>query len=182
MNIRFFLYIILGFGCMSVHSSIASEDSLLDFKQKAFAEQVPIRKSVWITKALKEQVKEQLDYSFSQLRVRYWIHQNKTAWVLEEIGKEQPITFGVVVNDKHIELLQVLQYRESRGGEIQYDFFAKQFEQAELIQAKSPWKLSQPIDGITGATLSVRASKKIAKLALFLHSQVIQSANEEANQ
>ncbi|WNO10175.1 FMN-binding protein [Teredinibacter sp. KSP-S5-2] len=166
---------------MSSHFSIADEDPLLEFRQKAFAEQMPIRKSIWITKALKEQVREQLDYSFSQLRVRYWVHQNKTAWVLEEIGKEQPITFGVVVNDGHIEFLEVLQYRESRGGEIQYDFFARQFEHAQLVQDKSPWKLSQKIDGITGATLSVRASKKIAKLALFLHIQVIQSANEKAH-
>ena len=32
-------------------------------------------------------------------------------------------------------------------------------------------KLSQPVDGITGATLSVRAVKKAATLALYLHRQ-----------
>jgi len=60
--------------------------------------------------------------------------------------------------------MQVLAYRESRGGEVQQDFFTKQFKEARLTEND---KLNKKIDGITGATLSVWALQKMARLALL---------------
>ncbi|MCP4949490.1 MAG: FMN-binding protein [Aestuariibacter sp.] len=36
----------------------------------------------------------------------------------------------------------------------------------------SRFKLDRQIDGITGATLSVRAVTRLARMALYLHSQI----------
>ncbi|WP_062060623.1 FMN-binding protein [Cellvibrio sp. OA-2007] len=105
------------------------------------------------------------------LRISYQQVDNTTLWVLQEIGKEQPITIGVVITDNRIKTIKVMEYRESRGGEIRYDFFTKQFLDAELQDDMR--NLDRNIDGISGATLSVRAMKKIATLALYLHQQAL---------
>ena len=126
--------------------------------------------TLWINQAQREQVEEILNHSFSQIRIRYWGQGSRTGWIFEEIGKELPITVGVIVEDEKIVDLTVLEYRESRGGEVVYPFFTGQFNAASLTQGKS-LGLDKHIDGITGATLSVRALKKVATLALYCHQQ-----------
>jgi len=64
--------------------------------------------------------------------------------------------------------VKVLIFRESRGDEIRHAFFTQQFKQATL---QSNSQLDQTIDGISGATMSVRAFTKLARLALFLSTQ-----------
>ena len=59
-----------------------------------------------------------LGHAPAMLRMRYWQAGAKTAWIIDEIGKELPITFGVVVENDAIQVLRVLQFRESRGWEI----------------------------------------------------------------
>jgi uncharacterized protein with FMN-binding domain len=86
---------------------------------------------------------------------------------LEEIGKEQPITTGIVVEDGKIDQVKVLVFRESRGFEVRYPFFTDQFRGATLREGLD---LDREIDGISGATLSVRALTKLARLALLLHA------------
>ncbi|MFT7558872.1 MAG: hypothetical protein ACI93R_000775 [Flavobacteriales bacterium] len=125
-------------------------------------------KVLWLNAELKARILKQFSYRINKLRVRYWRNDYASAWLLEEVGKEQPITFGVVIEDEKIHSIEVLRYRESRGGEIQHAFFQKQFLGAQLNQSKKTPRLSQSIDGITGATLSVNAMKKIAKVALYL--------------
>lgn len=131
--------------------------------------QVPKPQVLWITPERRPQVKEILGHELGALRVRYWKSGDRTAWILEEVGKEEPITTGVVVNAGRIERVKVLIYRESRGFEVRYPFFTDQFKGARL---SGDQRLSQPIDGISGATLSVGALKRLAALALYLHSEV----------
>ena len=90
--------------------------------------------------------------------------------IFEEIGKELPITVAVVIEAGAIIDLTVLEFRESRGGEVVYPFFTGQFSSAQLEAGKT-YNLDKNIDGITGATLSVRALKKIATLALYCDQQ-----------
>ncbi len=137
------------------------------------------REVFWLNKALKQEIKRNIDYDFHQLRVRYWGAGERTAWVLEEVGKEQPITMGVVINDNMIEDFQILVYRESRGDEVKHMFYRKQFFGGSLVSKGEKLRLSERIDGITGATLSVRATKKVAKVALFLHQRTAYSGNKE---
>lgn len=152
-----------------------------EFIERAFeGEQEPERKAFWLNKELKAQIKKDIDYQFHQLRVRYWGLGQRTAWILEEIGKEQPITMGFVVEGEEIVDFEVLVYRESRGDEIKHEFYRKQFPGSKLREHRKGLRLTQDIDGITGATLSVRASKKVATLALFLHQQTPYYSNGEA--
>ena len=129
---------------------------------------------LWIDKDLQLEIRRILGHDLGALRIRYWSQAKRTAWILEEIGKEQPITAGIVINDSKIEQVKVLIFRETRGGEIRYPFFTDQFNGAGLDHNNN---LNQHIDGISGATLSVNAMVKLAQLALLFHqhSQALES-------
>jgi len=53
--------------------------------------------------------------------------------------------------------------------EVRYPFFTDQYKDASLQKDK---QLDRTIDGISGATLSVRALTKLARLALYLHHHI----------
>ena len=140
-----------------------------DFISSAFSGQMPEAKVLWLRADDKAVIAEILQRSYNLMRIRYWQLGKETVWVLDEIGKEKPITIGVHVKDRKINHFKVLTFRESRGDEVRHDFYAKQFLDAKLEDDK---QLSQHIDGITGATLSVRATTKIARIALWLDAKV----------
>ncbi|RZU44954.1 FMN-binding protein [Fluviicoccus keumensis] len=127
------------------------------------------QKMLWLTPELKQRVEGILGHAYAGLRVRYWQAGGRTAWVLDEVGKEQPITAGITIEQGHIVDMQVLAYRESRGGEVQQPFFTRQFNGATLNGGKD--MLDRRVDGITGATLSVNAMQKMARVALLLDSR-----------
>jgi hypothetical protein len=140
-----------------------------DFLDEVFAAGVPQPEVVWLTGSVRDAAADILGHNPAQMRLRYWRVGPRTAWILEEIGKEKPITTGIVINADRIELVRVLIFRESRGWEIRHSFFTDQFKQAGL---SSDRKVDARIDGISGATLSVRALTNLARLALFLHQQI----------
>jgi hypothetical protein len=140
-----------------------------DFLSETFSGNVPEPALIWLSGERKEFVKQLLGHRYPSLRVRYWRHNQRSAWVLEEIGKDLPITFGLVINDGLLEQIKVLVFRESRGWEIRHPFFTDQFKGARLDEDNT---LDGDIDGISGATLSVRAMKKMATLALFLDAEL----------
>jgi hypothetical protein len=102
------------------------------------------------------------------LRVRYWARGARSAWILNEVGKEKPITVGIVIEAGKISRLKVLAFRESRGDEVRHDFFTRQYQDRRL---QEDLQLDRAIDGITGATLSVRALNRLARLALLLDQE-----------
>ena len=138
------------------------------FIAEQFPEQTPAPKALWLTGKLGEQVSAILGHRPASLRARYWAQGSRSAWILEEIGKELPITVGISVQDGALHQVRVLIYRESRGWEVRLPSFTEQFEQLQLDQ---DLQLNGNIDGISGATLSVRALSKLARLALLLDSQ-----------
>ena len=125
---------------------------------------VPAPKVLWLTKDLQAQAAAILGHPPAQLRQRYWSDARKSVWILEETGKEELITAGFVVADGRIDHVRVLVYRESRGQEVRQPSFLKQFKNAKLAQDT---RLDRDIDGIVGATLSVEALERMARLALF---------------
>jgi hypothetical protein len=125
---------------------------------------VPAPKVLWLTKDIQAQAAAILGHPPAQLRQRYWSDAHRSVWILEEIGKEELITAGFVVADGRIDHVRVLVYRESRGQEVRYPSFLKQFNGAKLAQGA---RLDREIDGIAGATLSVGAMERMARLALF---------------
>jgi hypothetical protein len=135
-----------------------------DFLNEVFDQQVPKSDVVWMKGEVRDRVAEILGHNYSGLRIRYWMKDDRSAWILEEIGKEEPITFGIVVKGDKVEQVKVLTYRESRGWEVRHPAFTQQFSEAKLENNK----LDRHIDGITGATLSVRAMTAVVTLALYL--------------
>jgi len=139
------------------------------FIAEAFAGSPPKPGVIWPDKALKAQMKDILGHDYRGLRVRYWKLDGRTAWILDEIGKDKPITTGFVINRGRIEKVRVLIFRESRGWEVRYDFFTDQFDDAGL---QADRELDRGIDNISGATLSVNAVTKLARIALLLDQAV----------
>lgn len=147
-------------------AAIGTYQEPADFIAETFSGDVPKVSKIWIKKDLSEKINEIMEHDLGVLRLRYWKKNKRSAWILEEIGKEKPITAGVVVNDNKIENIRVLAFRESRGWEVRYPFFTDQFSDATLV---GKLRLDKNIDGISGATLSVKAMEKMARLALLLH-------------
>lgn len=135
------------------------------FLAESFDGEPPPAQLMWLTGPLREQVSDILGHAPRAARVRYWSNAQRSAWVLEEIGKEQPITMGFVVDSGELHATRVLIYRESRGWEIRHDFFTRQFERLRLTEQH---RLSGPVDNISGATLSVSAARRMARVALLL--------------
>lgn len=136
-----------------------------EFLIESFGHDQPAAAVVWIDDKLRAAATEVLGHAPSMLRMRYWHEGARTAWIIDELGKEQNITFGVVVENSEVQLLRVLQFRESRGWEIRYPFFTQQFSALRLTDNGS---MSHGIDGISGATLSVKAATRSANFALVL--------------
>ena len=140
-------------------------------------ERPPSVEALWPSPELRQQLKQVLGHAPS-LRFRYWGANGKTVWILDEIGKDRPITAGFVVNQGRLEDVRVLVFRESRGWEIKHGFFTRQFADLWLSTGD---RLSGPIDNITGATLSVKAMTRMATAALLLHEHSSQNAATLAN-
>jgi len=121
--------------------------------------------ALWLNSELKSEIERLVDHPWPGVRVRYCSHGDKTAWILDEIGKTEPITSGIVVDSGRIERVRVLVFRESRGSEVHRSAFISQYEDAVLDAGND---LDRRIDGITGATLSVYALSRQVKLALLL--------------
>lgn len=136
-----------------------------EFLRAAFPADEAKPSTLWVDDALRAQIESLLGHPFDALRVRYWEHAGRTAWIFDEIGKEEPITIGIAVADGAVEMVRVLEFREPRGWEVRHPFFTDQFSGA---RAKKDRRLDRSIDGITGATLSVAAVTRAVRLALFM--------------
>lgn len=133
------------------------------FIREAFSK-TPPPQFLWLDAATQARVQAALGHSYPQARIRYWRGENKSLWVLDEIGKEYPITAGFVVKGGVLEAARVLVYRESRGDEVRYPAFLEQFHGARLVDGK----LDKRIDSISGASMSVDAMQRMARTALTL--------------
>lgn len=140
------------------------------FVARAFEGSPPAPDTVWLIGDLGERAAAILEHPPRRLRERYWLESGRSVWVLEEIGKERPITVGWIVEDGKIVATEILIYRETRGWEVRYPFFKRQFRNARLTAGQ---RLDREIDNISGATLSVNAMRRMARLALLLHEHVV---------
>lgn len=145
-----------------------------EFLSKGFDGAQPAVKTLWLNKQQKDTAADIIQHPVNALRVRYWQLGERTAWILEEIGKELPITIGVVIEGERIQRVEILTYRESRGGEVRFPAFRQQFVNGKL---DDKYRLDSTINGITGATLSVRAVTRVAELALYYHQQADNDTN-----
>lgn len=156
----------------SLISSLAAKDRVYqtpeDFLATAFGT-TPEPQRITLSGDLGKEVKKILGHRYKKIRVPYWQNECRTAWILEEIGKERYITTGFIANSQGLEKVKVLIFRESRGWEVKHDYFGEQFVNAKLGKKN---KLDKRIDNITGATMSVDAVTNISRMALLLHNHV----------
>lgn len=141
-------------------------ESRAEFLNRAFNGTPPGPSVVWLSGDRKARVNRLLGHDYPALRLRYWCQAGRSAWILDEVGKELPITVGIVIDNNHIKSLRVLVYRENRGGEVAAPAFTDQFDGTTL---DGDGDFGTAIDGISGATLSVQALTVLAATALFLH-------------
>ena len=161
---------------VSASPALAADDvyqSPDTFIAESFGGTTPPAKTLTPDTALNEKIAKIMGKHYTLNSVQYWQHNGRTAWILEDIGKYEPITTGYVVSPENkLERVKVLIYRESHGWEVKHEFFTRQFKGAGLKKEK---KLDERIDGISGATLSVNALKRMGALALLLHNAVEKS-------
>jgi len=164
--------IILLFSLLITQTAVCAESTYLEpaeFVNNSFTGEIPSPNVIWIKKDLKKQIEDILAHKYKSLRVRYWKKDQRSVWVLDEIGKTKPITTGIVIDKNKISEIKVLIFRESRGWEVRHPFFTKQFIDIKLNKEN---QLTEKIDGISGATLSVRALTKLARVALLLNQHI----------
>ena len=149
-------------------SAASVYETQMEFLSRAFGEPQPKPNIIWLSGERKSSVQQMLGHDYPAMRLRYWCQAKRSAWVLEEIGKELPITIGVIIDHNYIQSLRVLTYRENRGGEVATPAFSDQFNGVAL---GADGTLAAKIDGISGATLSVHALTRLANMALFLHAE-----------
>lgn len=169
LSIRLFIGISLAAG--GINPLAAAEEVYLEpeaFIEQSFAGEAE-QKVLWLNKELKASLEEILGHPYKGLRIRYWREGQRTAWILEEIGKVELITTGFVVENGVMQSMEVLIYRESHGWEVRFPFFTNQFKGRVLRDGK----LDKNIDGISGATLSVNALTRLSRMALFLHAEAV---------
>ena len=139
-----------------------------DFIKSAFGGKIPPTSIISLSGEVKARAKRIMAHNYRESRVRYWKQGKRSVWILEEIGKTKPITTGFIVENGRINSVEILIYRESHGWEVSKPFFTRQFSRASL---RSGDQLSNQIKNVAGATLSVRAVSKLARLALYLDSK-----------
>ena len=134
------------------------------------------QQALWLDRDAKSRIEQVLDHPIPGVRVRYCQRDVKTAWILDEVGKTEPITSGIIVDRGMVERVRVLVFRESRGSEVHREAFVLQYDKAALDGSA---RLDRKIDGITGATLSVHALNRQVKLALLLDRIVREKAGDD---
>ena len=88
------------------------------------------------------------------------------AMIMNEVGKEEPITFIVGVTPEfRVSRIALMVFRESRGWEVEDARFTNQFRGKSAGDAL---QVGVDVVGVTGATLSSRAFCKGAKKAVAL--------------
>jgi len=86
-----------------------------------------------------------------------------------ELGKYRPFEFLVALGpDFKVKDIVVMNYRESRGGEVRRERFLRQYRGKS---ATSPVRLNRDVLGISGATLSAWAVNRGVKKTLWWADQ-----------
>lgn len=169
---RLFYVLILALLCFPASAADDVYQSPEAFVRDAFTGNPPKARTLAITDAMRKDVDQIMEHPYTVARTTYWMKGGRSAWVLEEIGKYKPITTGIVIDNDQIEQVKVLIYRESHGWQVRHGYFTDQFKGASLTERH---KLSQRVENISGATMSVDALRNLGKLALYLHQYAARS-------
>ena len=145
-----------------------------------YPENTDIRMNIFkLDKGVKKKVENQVKQKFYRDKLYYWtISQGDTtiayAFLDNVIGKSMPITFMVILNiDGDIINANVIKYREAYGSEVGNKGWLQQFIN---LNNNSDYNIGKEIDGISGATISVKSMskgiQKITTLYALIHHQL----------
>lgn len=113
----------------------------------------------------------------NQPRIWRALRGNATlGWVIvdEVIGKHEFITYATGIStDGHVLGVEILSYRESKGGQVRDPRWRDRFRGKTLAD---PFRLNQDVPNISGATLSSRNITDGVKRLLAIHNVVLAHA------
>ena len=164
------ILIILTFASLVLGSEI--KEKTLQVINDYYQQEIKVEKFKFkIPKKIKKQIQNQIKQKFYRDQIYYWTIKidNKIHYALMDntLGKTMPITFLVIFNEnQEVIHSSIIKYREGYGGEISGKKWLAQFIG---MKQDSLYKHEKEIDGITGATISVKSfTKGISKLSLLL--------------
>ena len=81
--------------------SVAAEEYLArdDFLRLAFGDSEPEMQTLWLTEDTKAAARDTVGWIPRALRLRYWQAEGRTAWILEDIGKDRQ-EYSIMVRSK----------------------------------------------------------------------------------
>lgn len=141
--------------------------------------------SVALTDDEYDRVRDRADVRVKLKLIRAWRvlgSGEPPGWLFidQVIGKHEFITYALAVGgDGRVEGLEVLEYLESYGGEIQRPSWRAQFHGKNL--AGSVLRLGKDIDNIAGATLSSRNVTDGVRKLLVLRDALMRKSGEPGN-
>ena len=119
---KIFLFILLSISFFNTYAEGIYQKPA-DFINESFSSKPPKSSVLWITKSLKPAIYKIMGHDLGVLRIRYWEKNGRTVWVLNEIGKEHPITVGLVVKHNKIQQYSISifnkHYRLNRSNNLQ---------------------------------------------------------------
>jgi Na+-translocating ferredoxin:NAD+ oxidoreductase RnfG subunit len=129
---------------------------------------------VVLTAAQQDRLKEVSSVALPFQGNRVWRAADGGWFVVDEVvGKHELITYAVGLNaDGTVRRVEVLEYRESYGGEVAGASWLKQFAGKS---AAAPVKVGQDIANISGATLSSKHLADGVRRVLELHASVLRT-------
>jgi hypothetical protein len=127
--------------------------------------ELPAAQKIRLSGEVKDGVQEACGGRYSGFYISYWQQDDQRGWALRARGKHGFVHAGVVTRQGRLVQIKVLSSKEQRGRGIETAQFLDQFNGAGL---KTGTKLDRRIDGISGATYSVNAVKRMARVALYL--------------
>lgn len=130
---------------------------------------LPATQKIRLSGEVQEGLREAYGGRYPGFSVSFWQQGGQRVWALRARGKHGFVHAGVATLEGRIVRIQVLSSKEKRGRMIETPRFLDQFAGTGLSEGV---KLDRQVDGISGATYSVNAVKKMARVALYLDSCV----------
>ncbi len=159
---------LLFYAVLSLTGFCMAGDTPEQFVETVFGA-LPATQTIRLSGDVQKGVKEAYGGRYPGFSISYWQQSNRRVWALRARGKHGFVHAGLVTQEGRVVQIKVLSSKEQRGRVIETPRFLDQFAGAGL---KDGAKLDQRIDGISGATCSVNAVKKMARVALYLDSCV----------
>lgn len=164
--------------CCSVFWTAAATAETFLTEQQALKVALPDSEQIstevrTLTAAQRQDLQQKTRLRFSEPEYKFFVGKHKGqvngyALIVNELGKHELITFIVGIDAKgKVGQVAVMEYRESRGGEVREKRFLRQFQDKSL---SDPIRVDEDITNYTGATLSSHAIARGVRKALVLTS------------